>query len=155
MVVKGSALDRRHLIPELKRQKRLHCPIKIDKHLLTVNSKTLRQLRRAILTSRVVLIHDNALPHSAVVTQQLLELFKWAVSDHPAYSSDITTSDFHLFFELKNWIGGQIFQNNEELQSNFQVHLTSLATTCFKEGIGNLVHLYEKYLNLYGNYVEK
>ncbi|GBL74692.1 hypothetical protein AVEN_243576-1 [Araneus ventricosus] len=40
-------------------------------------------------------------PHSVVVTQQLLEQFKWDVSDHPAYSPDIATSDFHLFPELK------------------------------------------------------
>ncbi|GBN47342.1 hypothetical protein AVEN_187791-1 [Araneus ventricosus] len=37
---------------------------------------------------------------SAVVTQQLLEQFKWDVSDLPAYSPDFATSDFHLFPEL-------------------------------------------------------
>ncbi|GBL95933.1 hypothetical protein AVEN_227157-1 [Araneus ventricosus] len=68
--------------------------------------QTLRRLRRTILTSGVVLIHDNARPHSAVVTQRLLEQFKWDVSDHP-YSPDLATSDFHLFPELKNWLGGQ------------------------------------------------
>ncbi|GBM19690.1 hypothetical protein AVEN_199858-1 [Araneus ventricosus] len=41
-------------------------------------SQTLRRLRKFILTSGVVLIHDNARPHSAVVTQQLLEQFKWS-----------------------------------------------------------------------------
>ncbi|GBM68106.1 hypothetical protein AVEN_173092-1 [Araneus ventricosus] len=55
------------------------------------------------LTSGVVFIRDNARPHSAVVTQQLLENFKWDVSDHPAYIPDLATSDFHLFSELKNW----------------------------------------------------
>ncbi|GBN60246.1 hypothetical protein AVEN_20052-1, partial [Araneus ventricosus] len=47
-----------------------------------VSSQTLRRLRRAILTSGVVLIHDIAHPHNAVVTQQLLEQFKWDFSDH-------------------------------------------------------------------------
>ncbi|GBM08242.1 hypothetical protein AVEN_82929-1 [Araneus ventricosus] len=45
--------------------------------------QTLRRMRRAILTSGVVFIHDNARPHSAVVTQKLLKQFKWNVSDHP------------------------------------------------------------------------
>ncbi|GBM87562.1 hypothetical protein AVEN_211816-1, partial [Araneus ventricosus] len=62
---------------------------------------TLRRLRRGILTSGVVLIHDNDRPHNAVVTQQLLEQFKWDVLDHPKYSPDLATSDFHLFPKLK------------------------------------------------------
>ncbi|GBL72915.1 hypothetical protein AVEN_211864-1, partial [Araneus ventricosus] len=37
---------------------------------------TLRRLRRAILTSGVVLIHNSARPHSDVVTQKLLQQFK-------------------------------------------------------------------------------
>ncbi|GBN17753.1 hypothetical protein AVEN_236958-1 [Araneus ventricosus] len=61
--------------------------------------------------SGVVLIHDNAHLHSAVVTQQLLEQFKWDMSDHPAYSPDLETSDFHLFPELKNWLGGKKLTN--------------------------------------------
>ncbi|GBO15857.1 hypothetical protein AVEN_129227-1 [Araneus ventricosus] len=48
------------------------------------------------------LIHDNAHPHSAVVTQQLLEQFKWDESVQPSYSPDLATSDFHLLTELKN-----------------------------------------------------
>ncbi|GBM46856.1 hypothetical protein AVEN_11504-1 [Araneus ventricosus] len=67
-------------------------------------------MRRVILTSLVALIHDNARLHSTVATQQLLERFKWFVSDHPAYSPDLATSDFHLFPELMNFLGGQSFQ---------------------------------------------
>ncbi|GBN45803.1 hypothetical protein AVEN_77494-1 [Araneus ventricosus] len=107
-------------------------------------------LRRAIPTSGVILIHDNVHPHSAVVTQQLLEQFKWDVSDHPAYSPD-----FHLFHELKNWLGGQSVQKNKKVQSNVKAHLTSLAETLFEDGIRNLVHRLYKCLNLHGDYLEK
>ncbi|GBM13403.1 hypothetical protein AVEN_54412-1 [Araneus ventricosus] len=51
-----------------------------------VSCQTLRKLRRAIVTSGVVPIHNNTRPHNAVVTQQLLEQFKWDMSDHPACS---------------------------------------------------------------------
>ncbi|GBN03122.1 hypothetical protein AVEN_98388-1 [Araneus ventricosus] len=50
----------------------------------SVYCQTLRRLQGAILTSGVVLIHDNALPNNAVITQPLLEQFKREVSDHPA-----------------------------------------------------------------------
>ncbi|GBO31891.1 hypothetical protein AVEN_8729-1 [Araneus ventricosus] len=92
-----------------------------------VSCQTLRRLLRAILADGVVLIHDNARPHNAVATQQLLEQFKWNVSDHTAYSPDLATSDFHLYPELKNWLGDQSFQKNEEIQSNVKNHLTSFA----------------------------
>ncbi|GBN28543.1 hypothetical protein AVEN_80322-1 [Araneus ventricosus] len=45
---------------------------------------------------------------------QLLERFKWDVSDHPPCSPDLATSDFHLFRELKNWLGGQSIQKKED-----------------------------------------
>ncbi|GBN09964.1 hypothetical protein AVEN_214875-1 [Araneus ventricosus] len=78
----------------------------------------------AILTSGVVPIDDNALPHNAVVTQQLLEQFKCDASDHPANSPDLATSDFHLFLELKKWLGVQNFQKNEDIQSSVKSRLT-------------------------------
>ncbi|GBO10529.1 hypothetical protein AVEN_247041-1 [Araneus ventricosus] len=102
-------------------------------------NQTLQCLQRAILISGVVLIHDNARPHNAVVTQQLLEQFKWDLSVHPAYSPDLMTSDFHLFPELKNWPKPP---KNEENQSKIKAHLTSLVGTFFEDGIGNLVHRY-------------
>ncbi|GBL86554.1 hypothetical protein AVEN_194811-1 [Araneus ventricosus] len=105
-----------------------------------VSCQTLRQVRRTILTSGVVLIRDNINPHSTVVTQQLLQQFKWDVSDHPGYSPNLATGDFHVFPELQNWLGGQSFQKNEQIQSKAKVHLTSLAATFFEEGIGNLVY---------------
>ncbi|GBO07177.1 hypothetical protein AVEN_102214-1 [Araneus ventricosus] len=81
--------------------------------------------------------------------------FKWDAYERPTYSPDLIASDFHLFFELKNWLGGQSFPEKKELQSNFKAHLTSLAATIFEESIGNLVYRYDKCLNLHGDYVEK
>ncbi|GBL90789.1 hypothetical protein AVEN_215530-1 [Araneus ventricosus] len=106
-------------------------------------------MRRAILTSAVVIIHNNS------DIQQLLKHFKWEMSDHPAYSPDLATSDFSLFPELMNCLGGQSFQNNEELQSKVKPLLTSQAATFFQKGTGNLVHRYDKRLNFHGGNVEK
>ncbi|GBL96523.1 hypothetical protein AVEN_207753-1 [Araneus ventricosus] len=56
----------------------------------------------------------------------------------------LAPSDFQLLPELKNWLGGQSFQKNEEIQSKVKVHLTLLAATFFEEGIGNLAYQYDK-----------
>ncbi|GBM41101.1 hypothetical protein AVEN_63296-1 [Araneus ventricosus] len=116
--------------------------------------QTLRRLLRAILTSEVFLIHDNARSHSAVVTQHFLEQFKWEMYVG-TYNPDLGNSDFHPFPELKNWVVGQSFQKKEEIQSNIKAHISSLTETFFVERIGNLVSRYYKCLNLHGDYVEK
>jgi hypothetical protein len=94
-------------------------------------SKTLTELCRAIqnkrsgmLTSGVVLLHDNACLHTAAHTRALLEHFNWELFDHPPLSPDLTLSDCHLFTYLKNWLGSQRFNNNEELMEGVKMWLS-------------------------------
>ncbi|GFX69719.1 mariner Mos1 transposase [Trichonephila clavipes] len=51
--------------------------------------------KRPALASRkgIVFHHDNARPHTAMVTQQKLNALGWEVLGHPPYSPDITPSD--------------------------------------------------------------
>ena len=99
--------------------------------------------------------HDNAWPHCANVTKDLLKKFNWEVFDHPPYSPDLAPSDFHLFRELKAWLGGQRFAANDELQDAVKTYPSSLAANFFAEGIEKLVSRYDKCLNRFGGYVEK
>jgi histone-lysine N-methyltransferase SETMAR len=57
-----------------------------------------------MLTSGVVLLHENARPHSAARTRALLQQFNWELFVHPPYSLDLTPSDYNLFTFLKNWL---------------------------------------------------
>jgi hypothetical protein len=92
----------------------------------TVTSKvyceTLKKLCTAIhnkrcgmLTSSVVVLHDNVHPHTTAHTQALLKHFNWELFDHPPYSPDLAPCDYHLFTYVRNWMGSQCFNNNEEL----------------------------------------
>ncbi|XP_035231573.1 histone-lysine N-methyltransferase SETMAR-like [Stegodyphus dumicola] len=108
-----------------------------------------------MLTSGIVLIHDNARPHSARVTQRLLQQFQWDIFEHPPYNPDLAPSDFHLFHELKQWLGGKRFQNDVELKEAVTTHFQSLAGTFYEEDIAKLVYRYDKCLNRHGDYVEK
>jgi hypothetical protein len=47
------------------------------------------------------MLHDNARPHTAAATQDLVATFGWEQSDHPSYSSDLAPSAFHVFLYLK------------------------------------------------------
>ena len=84
----------------------------------TINSvvycETLKKLRcaiqnkrRGMLSATILLLHDNARPHSAAQTQDLITSFRWERMDHPPYSPDLAPSDFHLFLHLKKFLGGK------------------------------------------------
>ncbi|GBM62038.1 Histone-lysine N-methyltransferase SETMAR [Araneus ventricosus] len=89
----------------------------------------LRKLRRAIqnkkrgmLSQGNVLLHDNARPHSAGVTQNLIQQFGWEQFDHPPYSPALSPSDYHLFLflNLKRDFGGRSFDSDDNAKNGFQ-----------------------------------
>lgn len=122
--------------------------------------KPLQQLRaiqnkhQGKLSSKVLFLHDNAQPHMANHTRQLLEAFKWEVFDHPPYSPYLVPSDYHLFAVMM-WVATQSFDNDVELQAGVINWFKCQVTKYYNNGIQKLVHCYDKCLNLYGDYVEK
>jgi hypothetical protein len=56
--------------------------------------------RRGMLTSCVVLLHDNAPPHRAPCTHTLLEHFNWELYDHTPYSPHLAPSNYNC---LPSW----------------------------------------------------
>jgi hypothetical protein len=59
-----------------------------------------------MLTWGVSLLHDNARPHTAPVSQELLTSFGW----------DIVTPHLFFFIKLKEFLGGKCFSNNQEVE---------------------------------------
>ena len=57
--------------------------------------------RSGLLTRCLILLHDIARHHSAHLTQTLLRNLKWETFPHPAYSPNLTPSEFHTFPGLK------------------------------------------------------
>jgi transposase len=88
-----------------------------------------------MLTSSVVLLHDNARTLTAACTRALLEHLNWGLFDHPPYSPDLTPSVYHLFTYLKNWLGSQRFSNNEDFMEGVKTWLESQAAVIFDTGI--------------------
>jgi histone-lysine N-methyltransferase SETMAR len=92
-----------------------------------------------MLTSGVVLLHDNACPHTAAHTRALLEHFNLELFDHSSCSPDLAPSNYHLFTYLKNWLRSQRFKNNEELMEGVKTSLNSQAAVFFDTGIQKLI----------------
>ena len=94
---------------------------------------------------------ENARPHSAAQTQDLITSFRCEQMDHPLYSSDLAPSGFHFFLHLKKFLGGKRFDDDDDLKDAVQKWLTSQAAAFYEEGIQKLVPRYDKCLNMAAN----
>jgi transposase len=65
------------------------------------------------MLTKVVLLQDNARPHTAAGTNALINLFNWEIFYYPSYSPDLAPSDYYLFTKMKVWLGTQRFHTNE------------------------------------------
>jgi hypothetical protein len=63
-----------------------------------------------MLTKGVVLLHDNAHPHTAARTSALIKCFNWEIFDYPSYSPDLVPSNYHLFSKIKVWLATPLQQ---------------------------------------------
>jgi histone-lysine N-methyltransferase SETMAR len=73
----------------------------------------LRIKRRGLLSKGVVILHDNARPHTSAHTVDTLQKLRFEVLKHPPYSPDLAPSDFHLFGPLKAAFGRGRFTSDE------------------------------------------
>ena len=65
----------------------------------------------------MILLHDNARPHTARLTLETVEQLGLEVLPHPPYSPDLAPSDYHLFGPMKKMLGDQKFASDTEVQS--------------------------------------
>ena len=81
--------------------------------------------------------------------------YGWEIIDHLPYSPDLAPSDYHLFPNLKNYLGGRKFLNDEELKTAVDFFLRKSAGEWYEEGIKKLSERLQKCIDRNGDYVEK
>ncbi|KAJ4440568.1 hypothetical protein ANN_08713 [Periplaneta americana] len=129
-IVTGDETWISHFTPETKQQSMhwRHCgsPVRtkfkqtlsVQKVMCTVFWDRKGILLIDFLPRGIVLLHDNARPHTARRTAAVLTEFVWELFDHPPYSPDLAPSDFHVFLHLKKFLSsGERFGNDEELKT--------------------------------------
>jgi histone-lysine N-methyltransferase SETMAR len=88
-----------------------------------------------MLSRGVVMLHDNARPHTAAATQDLIPTFGWEQFDHASYSPDLAPTDFYMCLQLKTFLG---------VRRGF----ASQAASFYDAGIQKLVPRYHKCLTM-------
>ena len=86
-------------------------------------SQTLTTLRQAIKSKRpgkptrgVILLHDNARPHTAKTITSLWQKFEWDVLCHPPYSPDLSPCDYAIFGPIKKAPRGKRFTSDDDVK---------------------------------------
>jgi transposase len=117
--------------------------------------KAFRRKRPGLLSKGLgVLLNDNARPHSAATTVNLLNFWGWEILPHPPYSPDLAALDFHLFPKM-TYLRGQRFHSNEDVQNDVKKWLCAQDAFYVCEGHDKLIYRYGKCLNRLDDYVEK
>jgi len=121
----------------------------------------LSKLKRAINDKRpelanrkgVVFHHDNARPHTSLVTRQRLRTFDWEIMPHPPYSPDIAPSDYHLFRSLQNHLDGQKFNSLEDVKNGLDQFFAQKSRNFYTSGIMKLPERWQKIIDQNGQYI--
>jgi histone-lysine N-methyltransferase SETMAR len=105
-----------------------------------------------MLPNGVVLNYDIAQPHMAAATIEMIWKLAFEHLSHPAYSSDLTPSDYHIFRPIIDALVGCWFENYEEVSDPV---LCEQMKMFFTGGFWKLMDQSNKYVEKLGDYVEK
>lgn len=103
---------------------------------------------------KVILLHDNARPHTGKVVKDTLENLNWEILPHPPYSPDIAPSDFHLFRSMTHALSDQCFHSYEDTKKWVDSWIASKDASFFRRGIHLLPERWEKVVSSDGQYFE-
>jgi histone-lysine N-methyltransferase SETMAR len=101
----------------------------------------------------VVFHHDNARPHTSLMTHQRLRGFGWEILNHPPYSPDLAPSDYHLFRSLQNNLDGKKFDTLEALKKHLDQFFDEKPRKFYEDGIMKLPERWQKVIEQNGQYI--
>jgi histone-lysine N-methyltransferase SETMAR len=115
----------------------------------------IKNQRRGKLTHGILLLHDNARPHTSHETEAAIKELGFRVLPHPAYSPDLAPSDFHLFSKMKEPLRGKSYGSLSALASAINQWVKVTPTQFFADGIESLPKRWTKCVSVKGTYIEK
>ena len=92
----------------------------------------------------VLLLHDNVRPHSAALTQEKLAQMYWNALEHLLYSPDLSPCDYDMFGALKEVLGEQHFDDEEQVENFVRKWLQTCPPSFYNAGIRKTPNLLAK-----------
>lgn len=117
--------------------------------------QALAKKRPGKLHKRPLLQQDNARPHTARRTKEVLNDLRWELLPHPPYSPDLAPSDYHLFPNMKKPLRGVRFESLNDVKRAINRWIAETPKNFFEDGLKKLVTRWDKCIQLNGDYIEK
>lgn len=100
----------------------------------------------------VLLLQDNARPHTSKLAQETLKELKIETLPHPPYSPDISPCDYYLFSCLSNFQRNKTYDSDDSLKNDIVNFFNSKNSDFYRTGIYKLVNNWQKIVDSDGNY---
>ena len=113
------------------------------------SDRTLTSRTSPFVTTTRVFIHLLA------TEDEKLAKLVWTVIPHPPYSTDLASSDFHLFGLLKDFLRGQYFTNNGELKTTVSLSSKNVDKELYRAWFQQCARQWEKCVLVNGNWEER
>ena len=115
----------------------------------------LQYLQTALVNRKMsILFHDNAQPHMAHSTLQKLNKLGYKVLSILPYSPDLLTTNYHFFKNLKNFLQGKHFHNQQNAENAFQEFSESPSMDFYATGINKLISHWQKCVDCNSSYFD-
>lgn len=124
-------------------------------HSLDLLQQELKKSRPGKLHSRILLLQDNARPHTAKATMVAIRQKKWELLPHPPYSPDLAPSDYFLFGPMKESLRGVKYETEKALMSDLRKWIKAQPKEWFAAGLRKLPERWQKCIESGGDYIEK
>lgn len=117
--------------------------------------KSVLAKKRPALINRkgVILLHDNAKPHTSKMTQLKIKELEFEVLQHPPYSPDIAPSDYYLFRSLEHFLRGKSYKSLEDMKLDLSKYFVEKEVKFYSDGIHSLENRWQRVIENDGNYI--
>jgi histone-lysine N-methyltransferase SETMAR len=99
--------------------------------------RAIQKKRRGVLSRGILMLRNNARPHSAAAAQDFIAAFGWEQFDHAPLSLDLAPSYFYMFLHLKTFLGSRRFHDDNEVKEAVDTWFVSQAASFYDAGYKN------------------
>ena len=108
---------------------------------------------RGEVSRGVLLLYDNDSIHKCKIVQTAIRQVGFIELNHPVYSPDIASSDYHLLSNLKKFLRDKNLSSNDEAVTTVEDYLTDLNSEYFCKGIQSLHDRCQRVVASEGQYI--